>query len=432
MKQLIDPNSIHSAADTWSGFIYQGKVALYHVLKLINEKDNIDDLHLQLDSLEDFAIVRYDESSNIIPISLHQVKAMKSNLYSAYKDAFDKLEKRKVDFPCEDEAYFHLATKNENPKVVLETKHPNLKIYQYGNNDFCKIDELQNLIIINLKLCLTKFGKGEFNHNDNYLMNVSGVLEDLITSQILAVHACNHSRDGLTISQGAYYFTIPISNFLAKILDDYNELLFDYHFYHKRVALDLNSYYQQFCFEFENEIDQDQRQKLSNYIIYLNNLNEIEFKGFLQKISPHKVFKYSNLDEYKNNTLDNPDFKLAFLYTLLVIRDSDNIGNSNFGWKDLEEKIYFPSMINRPNNSINNRFLSQEIIDTAKELLIDIPFNSDFIVTGNTNINSIEVEAGNIFEVEVANNYYDKITNWRKLSLIDIEQAKQKLNENNN
>ena len=27
----------HSAISTWSGFVYQGKVALYHCLKLINE-----------------------------------------------------------------------------------------------------------------------------------------------------------------------------------------------------------------------------------------------------------------------------------------------------------------------------------------------------------------------------------------------------------
>lgn len=432
MTQLIDPNDIHSAADTWSGFIYQGKVALYHVLKLINEKDNVDDIHLQLDSLEDFAIVRYDDGNIIIPISLHQVKAMKSNLYSAYKDAFVKLETRKEKFPCEDNAYFHLATKNEDTKVVLETKHPNLKIYQYGNNDFCKIDELQNLIIVNLKLCLTKLGKDEFIQNDNYLMNLSGVLEDLITSQILAVHACNHSRNGLSISQGAYYYTIPLNNFISKLIDDYNELLFDNNFYHKRVKLDLNNYYQEFCFDFEDDIDENKRVKLSNYLIFLNGLNETEFKDFLQKISPQKVIMYSNLNQYKNNTLDNSDFKLAFLYTLLEIRDSDNIGNSNFGWRDLEDKIYFPSTINTPNCRPNNKLLCQNIINTTQNTLIDIPFNSDFIITTSSNIISIEAEAGSIFDVEVEDNYYDKITNWRRLSLIDREQSKQKLNENIN
>ena len=96
MNQLIDPNDIHSAADTWSGFIYQGKVALYHDLKLINEKDSVDELHLQLDSLEDFAIIRY-ENSEPKPITLHQVKAVKSHYYSKYKELFEKLEKRIFD-----------------------------------------------------------------------------------------------------------------------------------------------------------------------------------------------------------------------------------------------------------------------------------------------------------------------------------------------
>lgn len=70
MKQLIDPNDIHSAADTRSGFIYQGKVALYHVLKLIFDEDNADEFHLQLDSLENFAIVRY-KGNDLIELSLH-------------------------------------------------------------------------------------------------------------------------------------------------------------------------------------------------------------------------------------------------------------------------------------------------------------------------------------------------------------------------
>ena len=89
---LINPNDIHSAADTWSGFIYQGKIALYHVLTLMLNEANVDDLELQLDSLEDFAIVRND-GTNISPVSLHQVKAMKSHLYSSYQEAFNNLEK---------------------------------------------------------------------------------------------------------------------------------------------------------------------------------------------------------------------------------------------------------------------------------------------------------------------------------------------------
>ena len=32
----------HDASATWSGFNYQGKVGLYHVLKLMNEKVGVD------------------------------------------------------------------------------------------------------------------------------------------------------------------------------------------------------------------------------------------------------------------------------------------------------------------------------------------------------------------------------------------------------
>ncbi|POB32564.1 hypothetical protein CRX65_16345, partial [Klebsiella pneumoniae] len=49
-----------SAISSWGGFVYQGKVALYHCLKLLIEKSFqqriIDDFELQLDSTDDFAI----------------------------------------------------------------------------------------------------------------------------------------------------------------------------------------------------------------------------------------------------------------------------------------------------------------------------------------------------------------------------------------
>ncbi|MDM1448398.1 hypothetical protein HX057_16915 [Myroides odoratimimus] len=372
-NQLIDPNDIHSAADTWSGFIYQGKVALYHVLKLISEKNSVNELHLQLDSIEDFAIIRY-ENNKIKPVSLHQVKAVKSHYYLKYKSEFEKLEKRKDDFPCDEEAYFHLATNNENSKAEIEAKHPKLKVYDYNGNPYCKIEDLQSLIKENIKSCLLKFNKEEFIHNDNYILNLSGELEDLITSQILAIHACNHSKNGLSISEGAYLFTIPLNNFIEKIQADQNELLFDKKFYQKRVRIDLNNYYQEFCLSFEDEINtREQREKLANYLIYLNGLNNNEFEIFLQKITPHKHIKYSNLDEYKRNTLIDDDFKLSFLYTLFTIRDSDSTDRNKIGWKDTNHKTYFPSTINTPNERINKRILSQDIIKISQEISVYPP-----------------------------------------------------------
>lgn len=64
------------ASPSWSGFNYQGKVALYYALKCINsesvEKD-FSNYNLMLEDNEDFEIV-IDKA----PISFHQVKAWQS------------------------------------------------------------------------------------------------------------------------------------------------------------------------------------------------------------------------------------------------------------------------------------------------------------------------------------------------------------------
>ncbi len=71
-EESAEEKSPHTAITSWSGFVYQGKVALYHSLKLILEDiQGCSNYKLQLDSLEDFAIL--DEDDN--PISLHQVNA---------------------------------------------------------------------------------------------------------------------------------------------------------------------------------------------------------------------------------------------------------------------------------------------------------------------------------------------------------------------
>ncbi|WP_353150384.1 ABC-three component system protein [Chryseobacterium sp.] len=430
MTQLIDPSDIHSAADIWNGFIYQGKVALFHVLKLISEKDNIENLHVQLDSLEDFAIVRYDENDNIIPISLHQVKALKCNLYSTYDKAFTKLEQRKAQYPCEDNAYFHLANQNEKDLTEIETLHPNLKLYIYSGNPYCNIKDIQSLILAEVKSCLIKLNKSEFIGNHDYIFYLSCVLEEIITSQILAIHACNHSRDGLLINEGAYHFTIPLNNFKDKIACNFEDLLFDKVFYFKRLRLDINTYYQEFCLEFEDDLVEIQKEKLSDYLIYINSLTETEFENLIQKITPHKEIKYSDLDEYKRYTVNDDDFKIAFLYTLCEIRDS-NLTDSKVGWKDGEKKVYYPSTINEPDAEINKKKLCRNIIETASSKLIEVPFNSDFLITSHCQVDSIEETAGKIINIS-SGDLHNKITTWKNVALINREQAKLKLNDNDN
>ncbi|WP_057831455.1 ABC-three component system protein [Colwellia sp. TT2012] len=76
----------HDASATWSGFNYQGKIALYHSLKLIVEKlrsnNSLNDYELVLENHEDFDI----KGPNGFE-SFHQVKAINQTAFSIYEDA---------------------------------------------------------------------------------------------------------------------------------------------------------------------------------------------------------------------------------------------------------------------------------------------------------------------------------------------------------
>lgn len=73
------------ASPSWSGFNYQGKVALYYALGLINKGAPDADFSmfsLLLESTEDFEITKNDVS-----ISIHQVKAYNKSTFEKYSNA---------------------------------------------------------------------------------------------------------------------------------------------------------------------------------------------------------------------------------------------------------------------------------------------------------------------------------------------------------
>ncbi|KIH85765.1 ABC-three component system protein [Pseudomonas batumici] len=73
------------ASPSWSGFNYQGKVALHHALTLINAQPvgyDFSTTDLMLEANEDFEII-----INGASVSFHQVKAYNSSTFEEYSDA---------------------------------------------------------------------------------------------------------------------------------------------------------------------------------------------------------------------------------------------------------------------------------------------------------------------------------------------------------
>lgn len=96
----MDSGFEHDATATWSGYIYQGYVAVYVTLKqicrLLYSSDALDKetigliYQLEVENWEDVAIVREDESGKSY-ISIHQVKNRQEKNISAYKSALIQL-----------------------------------------------------------------------------------------------------------------------------------------------------------------------------------------------------------------------------------------------------------------------------------------------------------------------------------------------------
>lgn len=120
----MDKNAFtHDATPTWSGFLYQGRVAVYLALEKIISLDaeDIEQYALEMENCEDIAIIRTIDSVEQY-ISIHQVKHENSETLNGYKKPLVQLMLEKG--YCEShrygkpEAYLH-TSKGVNHRQFL-------------------------------------------------------------------------------------------------------------------------------------------------------------------------------------------------------------------------------------------------------------------------------------------------------------------------
>ena len=143
----------HDATPTWSGFIYQGLVAVYLMVKqvceLISQPNGLDKeligsrYCLEIENCEDVAIVKIGENGKKYH-SIHQVKNRKEKKISDYKNALIQLmlvkgfiEKQNLGMP---EVYLHTSSiiredENEINQLLFDWKN---SILDYNS----KVDKL--------------------------------------------------------------------------------------------------------------------------------------------------------------------------------------------------------------------------------------------------------------------------------------------------
>ena len=138
---------IHDATPTWSGFIYQGEVAIYLALHKICElidnglpKEVIKlEYWLEIEKSEDIAIVK-DDGKQRQYLSIHQVKNQKDNSIHDYRNPLIQLmlekgfwEKNKLGNP---EAFLHVSNRIKEDNNTINQKILDLEkhIKEFYNN----------------------------------------------------------------------------------------------------------------------------------------------------------------------------------------------------------------------------------------------------------------------------------------------------------
>jgi hypothetical protein len=196
-----------TAVPTWSGFVYQGKIALYHCLKRITQGDL--DFDLQLDSSDDFAIYK---DGNLL--SAHQVKAKISTYRSGYTEALKKCAAIEFDRIKGTERYLHVSVQLDNVSDYIGENKELVQFYTYGTKKHCGLGEIESLTKkIIRQICNSKnvsLSEGLLHYN--YCL-----LSEKISSTAIEVHRLVQD-DQVKANKSAYEKRIAASGLLSDIL----------------------------------------------------------------------------------------------------------------------------------------------------------------------------------------------------------------------
>jgi len=419
----------HSAVHIWSGFLYQGQVALYHALKLISEDfQSAKNYHLQLDSLDDFAIfngpvTNQSKTGNTIDysnaISMHQVKAVKSQLFSTYQDDFLRLKKRKSAEAPHVKRYFHLSSKITDKKInLIHTEYTPVSVYKYNEDFHCAIDDIESRIFDTLKEI---YSIHDTTKNDSiYIEKTQNYINNLILTKVFKIHSNNHNGNG-TIKNLAHVMTLPFSEIYDILMNNLSDAHEGY--YISCVRKDFIHYINEYINDNITKIDDISIKKLNSYTTYILEKSNKELDDFIKSISIHKKNLYKNARDYKDESVNKSEIHIGFMKTLHELRDVDNkIPMMN--WIS-NGKDYYPLATNKG-------------IDEIESLCLDIAQNGhnncEILFASPSTLITPYIDIEDVLNLNITKANYDnakehqRITSPKKMSLISRNIAKGKIN----
>lgn len=390
----------HSAIPSWSGYIYQGKIAIYEALRVIRKQLSIDvnfdfsDYMLEVEWQEDFSIKIGQKYK-----SIHQVKAYNdgtspTKYNQALKDLFEKIDNKVADIGflniwkpigftqnTESKNFSELKTANKGnyDQDILEK----VKIYKYHtDSETCGLDEIDELIIEKIEKIyrLKDFGI-DAGTNSQYKY-VQFKLYQLLDVHILEIHSGTRSKDD----------TISFEDILDKFNKNYEEYSKEYE--HIKVKNALLYQISRYCDDPELCSNAEWRSEEDCQGCILFDAEQI-----LEKMSAEDVFKvvYNATPDYRifEDLIRENGLKFSLIKILHNLNPACR--TDHFHFKSSEYSI--PSSLIDVNNKkeIAKRILENKSLD----LLVNL-FEIDMYISNDIEILDIEEEAKKVRSIDEA------------------------------
>ncbi len=407
---------LDTAISSWSGFVYQGKIAIYYVLTQI-ENGNYT---LQLDSIDDFAIL--DDNGRIIYI--HQVKAKKSQNFSSYNKAFGQLQDGGDVIRCTN-LFFHLAQSISDKTInSIETDFAPVKVYLYDTVPYCEVNQIDSKIESLIgELMVTYHPHDTSKTEPDYITKVRRYLDDLVVKKLLEIHRIIH-LNLQTETEAAYQQRIPFSDFINCLRLDLNQEELGENYFYYLLITDMGRYYQDFCQENENELDENDLQRLNFSMMQFQNLDQKNIVNFIKNIMPHRTFKFETIKDYKDNTPLKDEIQGAFLKIIQDIKSKPIFNEDTYllQWTG-NNKLFSPTSIDK--GPSHKEKICSDIVKNALSTDLNVLFEGNKLIT--TDIDVPEIVSQSIienFNEEEAERKKDHIMKWKSVSLIPLETAK--------
>lgn len=420
-------NSGMSAISSWSGYMYQGKIAIFHVLKLLMTLNDVSNYELRLDCEEDFDILKNDAI-----VSLHQVKGKGSKYFSGYETAFEDIRTKNN---ISEKLFFHLSHKIINKTIVdIENDYSPVKVYKYSEDKYyCTLDEIDPLLKLLIKDYLVKNNSEAYRQLDSYIDQIKQKLDDLVISKILEIHSRNMKKEGKVYDLAKIY-TIPFSEFSEIILSQNIENWVNSEEYIVSISkYNFNKYLYEYLNLFTTHIDTESEVRLRKYIVYISEYSIDKMKIFYSLLIPHRKVCFDRLKDFISNSIQSDDFKYAFFKILGEINRDLYMDKEYLYWLN-EMNVYSPTAINK---SGENQMIEtcMEIYNNIIDNDLEVGYECQNLITTELDVDSIVSIVNNINHIEndEVSHYnekdQDRLSRWKNVSLVSLNKAKDILND---